>query len=51
VAQVMEAQALDAGIFQGTVPDGTEFIRPAHLVAAGLAEEDQVGVEGACRIA
>ena len=51
VAQVMEARTLDAGVFQGAVPGGAEFIGPAYLVAAGLAEKDQGGIEGAHRIA
>ena len=46
----MKAQALDAGLFQRAVPGRPEFVRPAHLVAAGFAEEDQVGVDGAHRI-
>ena len=47
----MEAQALDAGVFQGAVPGGAEFIRSAYFVATGFAEEDQIGIEGAHRIA
>ena len=40
MAQVMKAQALDADVFQGTVPCWAEFIRPAYFVATGFAEED-----------
>ena len=51
MTQVVEAQALDTGVFQGAVPGRAEFIRPAYLVATGLTEENQIGIEGAHRIA
>ena len=43
VAQVVEAQAPDAGGFQGAVPGRAGFIRTAYAITAGFAEEDQVG--------
>ena len=43
MAQVVETQALDAGLFQCSVPGRPKFIGPANTIATGFTPEDQVG--------
>ena len=50
MAQVVEAQIGDLGIFDDLLPGHAEFLGAPSPITAGFSPEDEVGIQGADRI-